>query len=716
MIAQLGSVVDAADPIAELRARGFTLAPALASKLDTPEAHARFRSAERQQLLAKVRGRPAPTVQLGPLTRNVFKLPGGHHDLTIGLKLEKINQVLADVYAKHSISRDLSLGRGKTSSSLKALLTVLRSELVGVPAGDDIRIGLLHVTGPPTVTALPTPAATPINITAHLLVHLPFSLDFDRIPDNGPSERAVANLRGVAEFGIAISARVSGNTLKIAAGPLAQRPTVAEPERLRLTINSDSALSGKNSGSGDRIGLAIEFGGFQSRLQDLAISMNLAPRIKLPVGDGFNLVVRHIDLRAVPSSGAGHLMIGLEIGAKPSSVPLSGQPELLERNPFSTSESTLYVEAHAELFKVLVKKAFASGELERLAREEVSNVRLSSAEAELGPNSIGVFLGGKLVDECGVFGEKFKDVHFEGWTRVELRGIDAGHIRFETVESLGLGNANLVDLAICVWLSFLDLKILILGRALLDAFFSKLSGWIFGSSSTSSTHQIVNVIASSPIPMTELIPRVRALSGTIDASGIRIQGALDLLPDIFSSYVYVRCVTEGPLTAGGGVPVKGVRVRLIDQDMPAPPGDDAPVPKQSTTVRPAGPRSEKTIDISFRPTVGDQQLATGTTNSEGRVRLLIPTGRLVTNAGLLTTTTTIQDTQNLTTISSSIQREMMKEKRPDVYLLLEQPNLPQVDTRNQGGFVLNLDLKHWGTAEQPLVFRVPQSPPVLKRG
>jgi hypothetical protein len=386
LIAKLGEVIHAADPITELRARGFTLAPALASKLDTPEAHARFRSAERQRLLAKVRGRRAPSMQIGPLTRNVFNLPGGHHDLTIGLKLEKINQVVADVFAKRSIPRKLSLGTGNTGSSLGALLTVLRNELVGVPAGSDIRIGLLHVTGPPTVTALPTPLESPVDSTAHLLVHLPFTLDFDRLPANEPPERAVATLQAVAHFGIAISARVLRNKLTIAAGPLPRRPSAPEPERLRLTINSDSPLAAKDSGSGDRIGLAIEFGGFQSTLRDLAISTTLAPRIKLPVGEGFDLVVRHIDLRAVPTSAGGHLMIGLEIGAGPLSAPLSGQPELLERNPFTGSESTLYVEAHAELFKVLVKQAFASGELERLARQEASNVRLSAADAELGRN------------------------------------------------------------------------------------------------------------------------------------------------------------------------------------------------------------------------------------------------------------------------------------------------------------------------------------------
>lgn len=714
LLTALGPVIHAADPIAELRARGFTIAPALARVLDTPEAHARLHSAERQRLLANLRGRRAPGMQVGPLTRAVALLPGGHHDLTVGLKLEKVNQVIADVYATRSIPRDISLGSGDTASSLGTLLSILRNELVGVPEGDDIRIGQLHLTGAPTVTALATPAATPVDVTARLLVHLPVTLDFDRVSTGTTAgQTAVTTLRGIAHFGIAVSAGVQANTLAIAAGPLPVQVGALDPERLRLTISADSPLPPKDSGSGDRIGLALELGGFQKDLRDLAISTSLAPKVTLPIGAGFDLLVRHIDLRAVPSNGAGHLMVGLEIGAQPA-PSLSGQPGLLERDPFDASGSTLYVEANAELFKVLVKQAFVSGELQRLAKEQVSNVTLSGADAELGANSIGVFLEGTLVDECGLFGSNFKDVDFDGWTRVELRGVDAGHIRFETVDTLGIGDADVGDIVICVLLSFLDLKILSIGKALLEAFFSKLSGWIFGSSS--STDQIVNLFDPNfPIPLTELLPRVRALSAAIDVSALRIQAALDLVPDTTNTYAYVRCVGQGRPEIGGGMPVKGVHVRLMDQDVPAPPGDDAPVPTVGTTEHQVGPRRWRTTDVTFKATAADQQLATGTTDGQGRAQLVVAPGRLISSAGVLTTTTIIEDLQTGEIISSNTQRRTIMEQRPDVYFLLEAANRPTVDTRSQsGGFVSNFNSKRWGTPEQPLVFRVSRPAPVFE--
>ena len=149
--------------------------------------------------------------------------------------------------------------------------------------------------------------------------------------------------------------------------------------------------------------------------------------------------------------------------------------------------------------------------------------------------------------------------------------------------------------------------------------------------------------------------------------------------------------------------------------MPPPPGDDAPVPTVGTTERQVGPRRWRTVEITFQPTVGDQQLATGKTDGQGRAQLVISPGRLISRAGVLTTTTIVEDLQTGEIISSSTQRRTIAEQRPDVYFLLESANRPAVDTRTQsGGFVINFNSKRWGTAEQPLAFRVPRPAPVLE--
>lgn len=712
LLAALGPVVNAADPIVELKARGFTLAPALARSLDTPAARALFASAGRQRLLAERRGRRAPTVQAGPLTRIAPLLPGGHHDLTVGIKLEKADEILADAYAKRSIPRGVDVPGRAPAAAFDTLLAVLRGQLIGVPAGNDIHIGTLHIAAAPTVSALPTPPprpGQPVDPTARLLVHLPIVLDIDRAPANGPRERAITTLEAVAHFGIALSARVN-EELDIAAGAVPGQIGASDPERMRLTIAASSPLKPVDADSGDRIGLAIELGGFQGLLRDVAFSTTIAPRIRLPLGAGLNVFVRHVDLRTIPSTGgAGHLMVGLEIGAEPSPVPLTGQPELLERDPFDGPGSTVFIEAHAELFRVLVKQAFASGELEKIAKEKQENTRLEGADAELGPNSIGLFVEGTLVDECGVFGSNFKDVGFDGWIRVELRGIDAGQIHYEEVESLGIGDAHVGDVAVCVLLSFLDLKILKIGKALLEAFFSKLSGWIFGSSSATDT--FVNLLDPNfPIPGTELLPRLRALAASIDPSALSMQAALDLVPDTINTYVYVRCESRLlPHLGATGVTVPGAHVRLLDQDVPPPAGDDAPVPEVGTTETKVGPRRLRTVDVSFTPSPADEELASGTTDGQGRVQLVVSPGRVATSAGVVTTITITEDISTGEIVSSNVRRRVISEPRPDVYFVIDVPGGGRLDTRSvSGGFVRNLDSKRWGTATQPLVFNVPR--------
>jgi hypothetical protein len=78
-------------------------------------------------------------------------------------------------------------------------------------------------------------------------------------------------------------------------------------------------------------------------------------------------------------------------------------------------------------------------------------------------------------------------------------------------------------------------------------------------------------------------------------------------------------------------------------------------------------------------------------------------------AGVLTTTTTVQDLATAEIVSSRTTHEAISEPRPDLYFLFQVRNQPVVDSRSQpGGFALNVATKRWGTADAPLVFRVPR--------
>ena len=100
-------------------------------------------------------------------------------------------------------------------------------------------------------------------------------------------------------------------------------------------------------------------------------------------------------------------------------------------------------------------------------------------------------------------------------------------------------------------------------------------------------------------------------------------------------------------------------------------------------------------------------LLAGTTDGQGRLRLIVRSA--ASRAGVLTTTTTVEDVQTTEIISQHTKTEVITEPRPDTYFLFHVANQPVTDSRSQpGGLAVNLSTKHWGTPDNPLVFRVPR--------
>lgn len=90
-------------------------------------------------------------------------------------------------------------------------------------------------------------------------------------------------------------------------------------------------------------------------------------------------------------------------------------------------------------------------------------------------------------------------------------------------------------------------------------------------------------------------------------------------------------------------PIVGAEVELIDQDVPRPAGDDAIPPSEEPTVvvHPTGVSvSEST---RFEPPTEDDVIARGSTDADGRLRLVLTPGDLLTYAGTVHTKTVIVD-------------------------------------------------------------------------
>jgi hypothetical protein len=397
-------------------------------------------------------------------------------------------------------------------------------------------------------------------------------------------------------------------------------------------------------------------------------------------------------------------MVGVALGAGPveNPPPDFGDPSLLERNPFDVADATLYVEANFELFRLIVDQALASGQLQSLAQKQKSNVVIKGAQVEMGINFIGLWMKGTAVDECGVFGFDFKDVDFEGDIRFQLEGVANGRISYQQGQDIGTDGG---DTLLCILIGFLDLHII---PVLLEAAGGEVSKWIFGEGNP-ITESIPNVFEPNfSVPGTELLPSIRALGASIDSTALRIQAALDFVPDDVNTYVYVRVEqATSPRIGGGAVGIPGARVRLFDQDVPRPAHDDARVPTESTkTFR--NIKFTTTVETSFQPPLADEQLAEGATDGNARVQLVLSPGDVLTTAGIGTLTTTTEYTNPNQKDVYDQKETPILEPKPDVYFLIDLPDGSHADTRSMpGGFVLNLDTKHLGTASDPIRFTLP---------
>lgn len=194
-------------------------------------------------------------------------------------------------------------------------------------------------------------------------------------------------------------------------------------------------------------------------------------------------------------------------------------------------------------------------------------------------------------------------------------------------------------------------------------------------------------------------------------------------------YVTVRRRRPG----GAPEPLSGVRVRVVDQDAPAPPGDDVVPPDDGTTIT-TTPKVITTVSTSFAPPTEDEVLADGRTDRFGTVWLYLSRADVLTTAGTVTTTTTTDRLGTFPgrdgpvgrpggrpdggpaprpsgggTTQSHTSRRSLTERRPDLYFLLTLPDGRTVDTRDlDDGLFTNVS-STVGTAEEPVTFVVEQA-------
>jgi hypothetical protein len=631
-------------------------------------------------------------------------LPEGEYDFAAALRLAVVNETLTELYAGFKYPREITAGL-----FTRARLEALSDDVPPSPA----RIGPLRLTAPLTVEA--------VNGTDHLLVTQQFSLEFRArgFPPHTPAEVTVSSLRCTARFGVALGAEVDGDKLLLRLAGFIQSPTSAE--RLRLTIAADSPVQPKSAKAlaafAEQIDSALRLilTGKVSEAVD-----TISPVIHLPVEAGGDISVHDVGVRTHRSGAGDVVVVGVRVATDALSDPGVGDPDTLG-DPFTGGTLNAYVRIHEGLFRKLVKQALCSGELLAAAAKEAppefrDALRIDDADAEVRDNEVRIVLDVRIVDACGVV---IHTIDINARVTVTFRFTVFGGELFVTRSGPDIDASN-ADVAACLVTGGLELVLVgLVGgmtAALADAFrlYKHFQPLFPDDNEEDGKFEVLSAALESPMPVpgTEVLPRaeaVQSLVGRDDLHLVESLGTVSLRRDDVNTYVYARFVRR-PIDIGQpSTPLVDADVQLIDQDVPAPIGDDVVPPRpQSSTTTKDGVVTRR--ESHFVAPTGNQVLAKDTTDDQGRVAFVLQPDQLRTTAGTVVTTVS---TENLHKVVPSIttSEEPVEEHLPDVYFRVTPKDGPAFNTRTlDKGFVPNLRERRIGTVTAPLTFETGKGP------
>lgn len=690
------------DPRCDLERRGFELSPALARRV-ADLAPAKPIDAARRQRWAAAAREAGPVHYFAGLPQRPERREraAGDWDIVAAVGFDAVNAALAGLHATRVVPREIDLGRVLSSSELtRFIVDVLRQVFERIPEG--VSSILLRLD--------PAPTAVPIAGTDSARLILPFTLDL-----GGPSilgdRITIALIRGTMQLGVSLDAEVSffgtEGRLTIALG----LPDPPSPEQaLAITIAANSPIQPR-PGSGlaslvTVLGLIVT-----RRLAPSLPSWVIAPLIHLPLGSNTNLLVRQVGVRAVDNAGGGAIVVGVRAGGL---LPEPGDPDQLD-DPFGARTGNLFLRVHEELIRNVLRAAHRSGYLDELAQEVDESARIEDVDASFTRDEIRFHVRGRLVDGCGLW----KDLPFEVVHTVRF-SLEGTRIVLTRENNVHVGT---LDAVLCFLTSLLEGAIvgavaglasgllvgmlggIILGivAGLAEPLAARPGGrlaaqaiWDFLHGEGSGGPDTTVIDLDRPVPGTELLAQIEGLDAEVDEVSLRTWHRLSLVPDTINTYAYVALVERGLLRPGVTErPLPGVRIEMVDQDVPAPLGDDVrSPPDEAERVVVSNRKRLVTVSSTYLPPSQDQLLGLATTDSTGLARFVIRPALPRTRAG-----------------------SVMPEAAPDVYFRARLVDGRSFDSRTLApGVLLNSSQRRIGTPDWPLTFAILERPLVLDLG
>ena len=690
-----------ADPRAALTGAGHVIAPSMSARLDR-KPPGRLRPEQRARLLKELRaerdsgafvaGRPRFAIRpkQKPAARS---LPPGEFDVVASVRLEVATEVLAGLYATRVIPRGLPAGQVPLG------LSQLRELSDDIPDADGLAVGALHLTAPPRAEVAPDGG---VRLSQAL------RLDVDLVRNTAPRRTTVTSLSGVLHHDARPSAReTTPGVMRIELDVHPTTPTGTE----EFLIDAGSPIQARDDDAlaafTNLVVVAV-----RAALQKLG-PVVVSPDLRLPFDRAVRVRVLAAETgTAATSTGAGALHVGVMVGfgddAVAGPVPAGSA---LDSDPFRGSAVNVAVSLHEATLQ-----AAAAASTDRLERRLNAKVPFFTAAVESAtvalrpPDTIRLAADAHITDFCGPGPFNFIDLDFSLVMEVETSVFD-GTIRLEGDPEVDFSNG---DVALCALSALADIALL----QFVDIVFVGVLlpiGIVVAHSADALDERSIDFNGvfepHTPVPGTELAPRAEVLQVGVTEDHLILRGALTLEPDSEHIFAYVR-VRQGLSNVIVGGPVAGARVRVMDQDAPAPPGDDFTPPVLDTPVIMRGQTQTIRLDLSFEPPSGDEVIGAATTDRDGMARLVLKRATAGGKGGTLVT----KQTTFFTTVEKNPVRETfrtpLREELPDAYLRVTVSDGRAFDSRQSGGLGLLIDLEsdHIGTAAAPIVVTLPMPP------
>ncbi len=689
----LGASAFSGDPIANLATKGFTLSPALAQQWNAVKGTKPLPSLPHGVTPASFKG--AVTFQAPKLPIVPAAPPANGYDATAGLTLAAANLALQAVYQSGTIPHQVALDQLVPQGELNLLAGAFK---VDRPGG---QISRLHITAPPALNAI----ADGSSIVA---LQIPIQIDWvqQRMLATGQQIRKViTDAVGTLQLTVRLVANVvsrpatHSSTMTISVQLVTDVTSAANSPRLTLTPQSPVQLT--TPVPANQIdGIAVIIQNALSQQLKNALSFPVSPVLTLPIG---TLEIRRVD---VVTSGVA-LVAGIQVVGTQGTANPAGLTNLL---PNGTTN--IFVQVQEVVANLLMQQSLHNGSLTAAAKAQNDNAVVDSASASFQGNSLVAQVKGRLVDECPLGADLVfittRTVSFklEGNT-IEIDQSDDNsiadtHNLWCLLTSLGmiglavLGGVILEGAALGIGAGILAFILTNVGPFVLD----KLIGSLFGGGGDNASF----VDLTSPIPGSDFLPTLSGGFFQVAGGAMLVAATAGLQADNINTVIYVRfLVPDGGITVFSSKPLAGATVALMDQDAPAPAGDDAPTTVPHGTSTGHGTHVT-TTSFSFQPATSDQKLAEGKTDIDGIVRFALLKDQLTSTGG--TIVKKVQrfdvDADKVTTITS---KSGEVEPKPDLYFRVTMPDGSVVDTRKMpGGFMVNFTSARVGTLANPLTF------------